>query len=186
MIKIRLATAMATVAGLAKIWKSRDIQFSTKMKLYRSLVLSVLLYGCESWTLTADLEKRIQAFETKCFHRMLHISWTERKTNEYVRTQVEALAGPQEPILAVVRRRKISWLGHVTRHNSLAKTILQGTVEGGRRRGRPRRSWTDDIKNWTSLEMPQLLTEVEDRRSWRRLSASTSLMSPRRPDRLRD
>ena len=105
-------------------------------------MVSILLYGCESWTLTAELEKKIQAFETKCFRRLLHISWTERKTKEFVCNQVAILAGPQEPLLATVKRRKMMWFGHATRHNALANTILQGTLKGSRR-GRPRKSWTD-------------------------------------------
>ena len=65
-MRIRLAMAMSAMAGLGTIWKNRDISFGTKMKLFRSLVLSILLYRCESWTLTSELEKRIQVFETKC------------------------------------------------------------------------------------------------------------------------
>ena len=62
-IKTRLAIATASMAKLNKIWSSKDVSFSTKIKLYKTLVLSTLLYGCESWTLTADSTKRIQAFE---------------------------------------------------------------------------------------------------------------------------
>ena len=69
-IKIRLAIATASMAKLNKIWSSEDISFSTKIQLYKTLVLSTLLYGCESWTLTADSTKRIQAFENKCYRRV--------------------------------------------------------------------------------------------------------------------
>ena len=179
-VKTRLAAATSAMAKLNKIWGSRTISFNTKLKLFKSLVLSILLYGCESWTLSAELEKRIQAFEMKSYRRLLHISWAEHKTNVYVRGRITALAGPQEPLLATIRRRKLAWFGHVTRHNTLSKTILQGTVEGGRKRGRPRKSWTDDVKAWTQLKVPELLTEAEDRPRWRRLSSAASLMSPPR------
>ena len=119
-------------------------------------MLSILLYRCESSALTADLDKRIQAFERQCYRRLLLlISWVEHnKTNEYARNQVAVLARLQEQQLAVVKRRKLSWLGHVTRHNTLSKTILQGTIEGGRCRGRQRKSWTEDVtKRWTRLDM---------------------------------
>ena len=185
-VKIRLAISMSAMAGLSKIWRSKDISFPTKIKLFRSLVLSILLYGCESWTLTAELEKKIQAFEMKCYRRLLQISWTQHKTNEFVKNQVTMLAGPQEPLLAIVKRRKLAWFGHVTRHNTLSKTIMQGTLEGGRRRGRPRKSWTDDVKSWTCLDMPDLLNQAENRLGWRRLSSVSSLMSPLRPHRSRD
>ena len=69
----------------------------------------------------------------KGLRKLLHISYLEHKTNEYVRSRVEKLVGPQEPLLAVIKWRKLVWFGHITRHDSLSKTILQGTVEGGRK-----------------------------------------------------
>ncbi|KAL8619618.1 hypothetical protein ACOMHN_019673 [Nucella lapillus] len=70
------------------------------------------------------------------------------KTNEYVRQRIDTLAGKHEPLLSVVKRCKLIWFGHVNRHDSLVKTILQGTVEGGRRRGRQREAWADNAKEW--------------------------------------
>ena len=133
---------------LARIWRSNTISFPVKVRLYKSLVLSTLLYGCESWTLTADTERRIQSFENKCYRRMLHISYKEHRTNDYVRQTVTTHAGVQEPLLSTVKRRKLAWYGHVTRHTSLAKTILQGTEEGKRRRARQRKFWMNNIKEW--------------------------------------
>ena len=143
-IKIRLAIATASMAKLNKIWSSKDVSFSTKIKLYKTLVLSTLLYGCESWTLTADSTKRIQAFENKCYRRMLGISWKDRKTNEFVQRGIKVRAGQQENLIMIVKRRKLAWFGHISRHNSLAKTVLQGTLEGGRKRGRQKNGpdWT--------------------------------------------
>ena len=180
-VKIRLATATSAMSRLSKMWRSKEISFPSKMKLFRSLVLSILLYGCESWTLTAELERRIEAFETKSYRRMLGISWFQHKTNEYVLNKVFSLAGPQEPLLSIVKRRKLSWFGHTTRHDSLSKTILQGTLEGKRKRGRQRKCWMDNIKDWTQMNMAQLLKKANDRPGWRELSSAVSLMTPQRP-----
>ena len=185
-IRIRIGTATAAMARLSRIWKSNNISFQTKYRLYRSLVLSILLYGCETWTLLAETERRIQAFEMKCLRRLLRISYMDHKTNDYVRAIINTNVGPQEPLLATVKRRKLTWFGHVTRHDSLCKTIMQGTVEGGRRRGRQRKSWSDNVKEWTELTMPELLTQSTDRPAWRRMSASSALRSPQRPNRPRD
>ena len=182
-IKSRLAITTSIMAKLDKIWKNKNISFPTKMRLYRALVLSTLLYGCESWIMTAETTKRVQTFETKCFRRMLGISWSDRKTNDYVRAQVTSRAGPQEPLLATIKRRKLTWFGHVTRHNSLPKTILQGTLEGGRKRGRQAKSWLDNIKEWTRMDTPTLIRKAEYRACWSRLAHSASLMSPLRPQR---
>ena len=79
-VKINLVQAHSAMTRLAilVLWKNKAINFPTKIMLYRSLVLSVLLYWFESWTLTADLERLTQAFLNKCY-----ISYREHKTNEY-------------------------------------------------------------------------------------------------------
>ena len=97
--------------------------------MYKTLVLSTLLYGCESWTLPADSTKKIQAFENKCYRRMLRISWKDRKTNEFAQRGIKARARQQENLLGIVKRRKHAWVGHISRHNSLAKTVMQATLE---------------------------------------------------------
>ena len=184
-MRIRLALATSALTRLNKIWKS-PIAFATKFRLYKSLVVSTLLYGCETWTLLADSERRITAFENKSFRKLLRISYKDHATNDFVRTLVEGYVGPQEPLLATVRRRKLKWFGHVSRHDTLSKTILQGTVEGGRRRGRQRKSWLDNIKDWTNLGVPELLARLADRSAWRETAASSALRSPRRLAKSRD
>ena len=98
-VKIRLAQAHAAMTRLSVLWINKAISFPTKIKLYKSLVLSVLLYGCESWTLTTDLERQIQAFGNRCYRRMLGISYREHITNDYVWQRVNILAGRQELLL---------------------------------------------------------------------------------------
>ncbi|GFS15300.1 hypothetical protein ElyMa_004929100 [Elysia marginata] len=88
-------------------------------------------------------------------------------TNESVRELVIAYVGPQEPLLATVKRRKLTWFGYVTRHDSLSKTILQGTVEGKRRRGRQKKAWCDNLKEWTGMAMYELVRSASDRYAWR-------------------
>ena len=178
-IRTRIALATAAMAKLSRIWKS-SISFFTKFHLYKSLVVSVLLYGCETWTLLADTERRIEAFELKCWRRLLRLTYLDRKTNEYVRSTVELFIGPQEPLLATVKRRKLSFFGHTMRHDNLCKTIMQGTIEGGRRRGRQRKAWADNIRSWTGLSTPELLAAASDRELWRQVLHSSAFRSPQR------
>ena len=163
------------MARLNRIWWCNTISFAGKFKLYEPLVTSILLYGCETWTLLADcekrselvswcLERRIQAFETRCLRKLLRISYVEHRTNDLVRSKINFLVGPQEPLLANVKRRKLTWLGHVIRQDSLSNTILHSTLEGGRRRDRQRKCWMDNIKVWTSLPMPERLTGASCRK----------------------
>ena len=66
----RIAQATAAVKNLKPIWRDNNISLGSKVKLMRSLVISIFLYACESWTLTAELEKRTQAFEMRCYRRL--------------------------------------------------------------------------------------------------------------------
>ena len=102
----------------------------------RSLITSIFMFACESWILTAELQKRIQAMEMKCYRKILHISYKGHVTNEEVRAKIQQAIGPHEDILTIV---KTKWCGHVFRSSGLAKTILQGTVKGGRRQGRQKK-----------------------------------------------
>ena len=76
--------------------------------------------------------------------------------------------GPYEDLLTSVKRFKLKWYGYVTQSSGLAKTILQGTVQGGRRRGRQRKRWEDHIKEWTGLEWKIILRKAENREEWRK------------------
>ena len=81
----RIAQATAALTKLKPIWRDNSISLGSKVKLMRSLVISIFLYACESWTLTAELEKRTQAFEMRCYRRLLNISYKDHVTNEEVR-----------------------------------------------------------------------------------------------------
>ena len=100
----------------------------------RSLVISIFVYACESWTLTTELEKRTQAFEMRCYRRLLNISYKDHVTNEEVRRKIQAAIGEYDELLTLVKKRKLRWFGHVSRSSGLAKTILQGTVKGKRKK----------------------------------------------------
>ena len=151
----------------------------------RSLVTSIFLYACESWTLTAELQRRIQAMEMRCYRKVLGISYKDHVTNEEVRAKIPQAIGPHEDLLTIVKRRKVQWYGLVSRSSGLAKTILRGTVKGGRRQGRQRKRWKDNIREWTGLEFAKSQRTVENRGKWGKLVPKSSVV-PQRPSRLRD
>ena len=70
---------------------------------------------------------------------------------------------PHKDLLTTVKRRKLQWYGHVSRSSGLAKTILQGTVKVGRRQGRQKKRWEDNIREWTGLEFAKSQRAVENR-----------------------
>ena len=145
----------------------------------RSLVTSVFLYACESWTLTAKLEKQIQTTEMKCFRKILGITYRDRISNAEVRNRVKQHIGPCEDLLTTVKKRKLKWYGHVSRSTGLAKTIMQGTVQGGRKRGRQRKRWEDNIREWTGMTLGETLRKTENREGWRKLVARSSVVPQR-------
>ena len=128
--------AIATLIQLDIIWKDKAIKHSSKTILMRSLVNTVFLCACETWIRTAELEKRVQALEMRCFSRLLGISYINHIANEEVKNQIKQASGPYEDFLFTIKRRKLIWFGHVIRRGGLAKTVQQETMRGGRKRGR--------------------------------------------------
>ena len=86
--------------------------------------------------------------------------------------------GPHED-LTTVKQRKLRWYGHITRSTGLAKTVMQGTVQGGRRRGRQRKRWEDNIPEWTGLTLGAAMRKAERREEWRELVAKSSVVPQR-------
>ena len=147
-----------------------------------SLVTSIFLYACELWTLTAELQRKIQAMEKRCYRKILRILYKEHATNEEVHAKIQQAIGPHEDLLTIVKRRRLQWYDHVSRSSCLAKTILQGTVKGGRRQGGQKKRWEDNISEWTGLEFGKSQRAVENRETWRKLVAISSVV-PQRPSR---
>ena len=179
----RIEQATAALTKLKPIWRDDNISLGSKVKLMRSLAFSLFLYACESWTLTAELEKRTQAFEMRCYRRQLNISFKDHVTNEEVRRKIQAAIGEYDELLTLVKKRKLRWFVHVSnvsRSSGLAKTILQGTVKGKRKRGRQKKRWKDNIKEWTGMDFASSTRAAENRTRWKGIVANSSVV-PRRP-----
>ena len=80
----RIAKTTAALTRLKPVWNDRNTSLSSKIRLMRSLVTSIFMYACESWTFTAELQRRIQAMEMRCYRNILHISYKDHVTNEEV------------------------------------------------------------------------------------------------------
>ncbi|KAJ8388236.1 hypothetical protein AAFF_G00136070 [Aldrovandia affinis] len=176
----RIAQTTAALTQLKPIWKDKNISLGSKVRLLRSLVISIFLYACESWTLTAEIQQRIQSLEMRCYRRLLGISYTQHITNMETGKGSAKPSGRHDDLLTIVEKRKLRWYGHITRSSGLAKTILQGTVQGGRKRGRPKKRWEDNIQEWTQLRLSETVRAAEDRERWRELVDRSSVV-PQRP-----
>ena len=120
-----LARSAQTATALAKLkplWRDKNITLKCKLKLLHALVLSIYLYACESWTLTAELQKKIQAMEMRCYRRLLGISYKDHVSNEEVQKSITQHVKHYEELLTTVKKRKLRWYGHISRTNRLSKT----------------------------------------------------------------
>ena len=142
-------------------------------------------FACKSWTLTAELQRRIQAMETSSYRKLLRILYKDHVSNEEVRVMIQQAIGPHEDLLTIEKRRRLQWYGHVSRSSNLAKTILRGTVKGGRRQGGQRKRFEDNIRDWPGLEFGKSQRAVKNRKKWRKLVANSCVVS-QQPSRLRD
>ena len=161
----RVAQTTAALSRLKIIWRYKNISLASKVKLMRTLILSTFLYARESWTLTAEIERRIQALEMRCYRRLLKISYKDHVTNEEVCNRIQNAIGLHGDLLNMVKKRKLRWYmyGHISRSSGMAKTIMQGTMKGASRRGRQKKRWEDNIKEWTGSGFGDSLSAAEDR-----------------------
>ena len=137
----RIAHTTAAFSRLKIIWRDKNISRASKVKLTRTLILFTFLYASESWTLIAELERRIQALERRCYRRLLNISYKDHVTNEEVRNKIQNAIGVHDDLLTMLKKQKL-----ISRSSGMAKTVLQGTVKGARRRGRQKKRWEDNVK----------------------------------------
>ena len=112
--------------------------------LLKAYIWSILLYGCECWTLTKDLERRLEAAEMGYIRRIMIISWTEKKSNE----EVMEMAGYKRSLLKTIRKRQLQFFGHINRADGLEKKILSGKICGTKSSGRQRTKYTDSLNNF--------------------------------------
>ena len=126
------------------------------------------------------MEKKIVAFENKSHRRLLGITYRQKITNVIVKEKIVSLVGNYVPLLAIVNKRKLCWFGHITRHNSLAKTILQSKVDGKRSQGRTRLNWMNNICKCKSKNLEDLLQMMLNRDDWISFCYHRSVMFPLR------
>ena len=141
-IKQCLLLGRKVMTNLNSILKSRDITLSTKVHLVKAMVFSVVMYGCESWTIKKAEHWRIDASELWCWRRLLRVPWTARRSNQSIPMEINTEYSLEELMLKL----KLQYFGHLMwRAYSFEKTLMLGMIEGGRRRGQQKMRWLDGI-----------------------------------------
>ena len=142
----------------------------TKIRTLKTYVWSVLLYGCECWTISNNNKKKLEATAMWFIRRLMGISWKERKTNE----EVLKLSGTSRSLMKTVRKRQMEFLGHINRKNGLEKIVLCGKIEGKRSRGRPRTSHIASLNAFAfekKIPNNQCIKLADNRVEWRTMIA---------------
>ncbi len=166
-VKSRLGKAKYAYISLRPIWRSKQYSVNTKLRFYKSNVLSVLLYGSEAWKVTKSITSQLETFQNRCLRRIFNIYWPDKIKNEDLLQKASL-----KPVTLEIKRRRWRWLGHVLRMppDAHPRIALKWTPDGKRPRGRPKETWRRTIdreREEQGWSWGHLQKTAQDRSQWR-------------------
>ena len=137
-VEQRINKARGAFGKLKKVWRANNVHLDLKIKIFNACVKSVLLYGCETWFVTKNIESKLQAFVNRCLRNVLGIWWPNVISNQDLWKRTN-----QNNINLEIKRRKYGWIGHTLRKDpeEICHQALEWNPQGSRRQGRPKTTW---------------------------------------------
>ena len=188
-IGIRIGAGSRCSWALNDTLRSRMLSRATKTQIYTAIIRPVVLYGCETWRLTKESERRLEVFERSILRRIWGPVWDNERREWRRRHNEELVRVSQLPTISnVVRSHRLRWAGHVARMEDgcLARDLMLGTPRGRRPLGRPRKRWVDNIKEdvrQLGVEPEEWIETARNRPRWRKLvKAAKEQTGPQPPE----
>ena len=162
-IKRHLLLGRKAMTNLDSIFKSRDITLPTNVHIVTAVDFLPVMWGCESWTINKVEHWRTDASELWCWRRLLRVSWTARRSNEFILKEIN----PEYSLEGLMLKLKFQYFGHLMRRaNSLEKTPKLGKIEGRRWRGQQRMRWLDGLTDSMKMSFFKLQEIVKKMEIW--------------------
>ena len=168
-IRKRIEIARQRFINMKDVLTTRSLRIETRKRIMKCYVLSTFLYASETWTFSKEMWNKIEAFEMWMFRKILKVPYTAHVTNDEIIKRVKENG---RTLKKNIITRKLQYFGHMIRSDRMQKTLIEGKVKEKRQRGRPRRTWLTDIKEWTGANIGKCVRWAADREYWREMTAN--------------
>ena len=179
-INIKIGKTAPNLKKMNKIWSSTTISTRLEIRLYHAIILLCLLYPSETWRITVELAKKLNAFHQRCLRRILKISYIDHVTNDETLRKTQ-----KDTLIKMIATQRLKLAGHIIcmEDNRCAKTALSWVPSNGKRkRGRPRITWRRTFKN----DLEQAGTTWDKQQHWLRIEMHGNCLLTGSSDRLED